>query len=341
MKKALLFGPLATTLIACASQPEDLIDIATVEASAETAAMAGYGDRADDPALWVDPDRPGESLVLGTNKTAGLYIYDLEGRERQKLLFGRLNNVDLRGTAIVASNDGRNAISWFRVGRRGNGPEVWHIGDTPLGREEPYGICLGDIDGKLITGVTYKDGTVELWQTAPDAEWHTASTRVRAFSLPSQPEGCVFDDANARIFIGEEEHGIWSADVRSDAAPVLVDSIAQRNGLVADVEGLSMYEMTGGRGFLVASAQGADRFVVYDRTPPHGVRGVFRIGANTEKNIDAVTHTDGLHVSAVPLPGYPQGVLIVQDDGNPDPEQDQNFKIVDWRDVVEALGLMP
>jgi 3-phytase len=56
-------------------------------------------------------------------------------------------------------------------------------------------------------------------------------------------------------------------------------------------------------------------------------------------SVDAVTHTDGLHVSSAALPGYPRGIVIVQDDANPTPELDQNFKIADWADIEAALGL--
>jgi 3-phytase len=52
--------------------------------------------------------------------------------------------------------------------------------------------------------------------------------------------------------------------------------------------------------------------------------------------IDGVSETDGLTVSAAALPGYPQGVLIVQDGRNQLPQQPQNFKVVDWR-KVQAL----
>ena len=51
-----------------------------------------------------------------------------------------------------------------------------------------------------------------------------------------------------------------------------------------------------------------------------------------------VTHTDGLDVSSAALPGFPRGVLVVQDDGNPDPEVDQNFKVVDWREIEKVLA---
>ena len=56
--------------------------------------------------------------------------------------------------------------------------------------------------------------------------------------------------------------------------------------------------------------------------------------------VDAVTHTDGLDVSAAALPNYPRGVVVVQDDGNPKSEQNQNFKLVDWAEVEAALGLV-
>ncbi|MEH6410985.1 MAG: phytase [Hyphomonas sp.] len=48
---------------------------------------------------------------------------------------------------------------------------------------------------------------------------------------------------------------------------------------------------------------------------------------------------EGLVVFPGALPGYPRGILVVQDDGNPKPEQDQNFKLVDWSSVETALGL--
>lgn len=58
---------------------------------------------ADDPAIWVAPDRA-DSLVIATKKNAGLSVYDLAGGEVQAvaappapgedLAAGRFNNVD-------------------------------------------------------------------------------------------------------------------------------------------------------------------------------------------------------------------------------------------------------
>ena len=58
--------------------------------------------------------------------------------------------------------------------------------------------------------------------------------------------------------------------------------------------------------------------------------------ADYENGIDGVSETDGLSVSSMPLPGYPAGVMSVQDGYNVAPGENQNFKVVDWR-AVQAL----
>lgn len=324
----------------CAAPKTLPYEVKTVPAAAETAPMTGRGDRADDPAFWHNPLRFDESLILGTNKDEGLYVYNLAGEEKQMLPVGRVNNVDLRGRIAVASNDEVNGLSWFRVDARLGSSGVTHLGDTPVERNEPYGVCLGIVASRTVAGVTFKDGTIELWQLHSSDDGALSASLQRSISLRSQLEGCVFDDAEERLFIGEEGTGIWSLELADESSnPVLVDSIEAGNGLRADVEGLSLYLDPDGGGYLVASAQSADRFVVYDRLPPHRVRGAFTISESADGTVDAVTHTDGLDVSATPLPNYPRGVLIVQDDGNPRSGVDQNFKLIDWRAVEEALSL--
>ncbi len=327
-------------LAACESAPvrvEDGIEPKLVRPSFETAPMTGVGDKADDPVLWVDHADPARSMILGTNKDEGLHVYDMTGAELQMLPVGRLNNVDLRLGIAVASNDELNALSWF--GRDPATGEVRHLGDTPTDKLEPYGVCAGSSDF-YVAAATYKDGQVQFWRADINAAGSVDATLLTTVQLPSQLEGCVFDDVNKRVFIGEEEAGIWSLDLSTaDAEPVVVDTMAAGNGLVPDVEGLSIWAGDDGEGYLVASAQAADRFVVYDLKPPHAVRGVVRVTSNGDGTIDEVSHTDGLDVNSTPLPGFPRGVMIVQDDGNPKSGVDQNFKVVDWREVETALGL--
>ena len=45
--------------------------------------------------------------------------------------------------------------------------------------------------------------------------------------------------------------------------------------------------------------------------------------------------TDGLDLHPGPFPGFPRGVLVVQDGDNP--HGAQNFKYVDWNQVLSGL----
>jgi len=330
---------LGSTLAACTTVPETLpFEIQTVSASVETDIMPGTGDRADDPAIWVNPANPEASLILGTDKSNGLYVYALDGSTKQFLDVGMVNNVDLRGNLAVASNDEIGGLSWFIIDAES--ANVSHIGDTPVDMVEPYGACLGIVAGAPVAGVTYKDGTAQLWSATIADDGEITSTLSRTIKLASQLEGCVFDDQHQRLFIGEEAMGIWSLDLSDPASePVMVDTIAASNGLVADVEGLSIWKAEDGTGYLVASAQEADRYVVYDRLPPHAPRGIFSIVESADGAIDGVSHTDGLDVVSPSLPGYPRGLLVVQDDTNGGLSRGQNFKLVDWAAIETALDL--
>ncbi|MEQ3650832.1 phytase [Hyphomonas sp.] len=337
--------PIAALLLsACATQPVQqiyTIDTALIPAAVETAPMTGTGDKADDPAVWVNLANPAASLVLGTNKDEGLHVYNLAGEELQFLDVGRVNNVDLRGDVAVASNDETNSISWFTIDSATS--TVSHIGDTPTLKDEPYGICAGRVGTTYYAMPTYKDGMAQVWSVQTDMLSEgpelVAEIQVGQFGQ-LQLEGCVFDEANGQVFLGEEEHGVWKLDLADwTAAPISVDTIAAQNGLVADVEGMDIWAGQNGEGYLVVSSQAADRFVVYDLKVPHAPRGVFTVTANSDGSIDAVTHTDGLDVNSAPLPGFPKGILVVQDDGNPASGVDQNFKLVDWSLIEAALGL--
>lgn len=326
---------------ACASTPEVLpFEIVSIPASAETdPIMSVNDDRADDPAVWVNEADPANSLILGTDKEAGLYVYDFSGKTKQFLDVGRINNVDVRGNIAVASNDETQSLTWFEITNATSGP-VKYLGDTPVGKVEPYGVCLGQDEHGLIASPTYKDGTIEFWRAAKTPDGTMTAQLQRTAKLPSQLEGCVFDERQGKVFIGEEAFGIWSLEYRNETAePVVVDRIADSNGLVEDTEGLSIWRGTGGTGFLVASAQAADRYVVYDVLEPHAPRGIFTVSPSVDGTVDAVTHTDGIDVVSAVLPGHPNGVLVVQDDGNPESGQNQNFKLVDWAEIARSLKL--
>ena len=217
------------------------------------------------------------------------------------------------------------------------------MGTLPIRFGATHACFLHRLDG---------DGVGHQWRL-DDGGGRLSGTRVRSWTVGSQTEGCVADDANGWLFIGEEEVGIWRYDAEptaSTAERVAVDRIGvgEPTGghLSAHVEGLSIYAPPDGGphdGFLVASSQGNHTYVVYDRAPPHTYRGTFRVGDGAGA-VDGAEDTDGLHVVATPLgPRYPMGLLVVQDGINRTPgasETNQNFKLVSWRDVLDALDLL-
>ena len=339
-------------------------DTRTVTAATETAPVPDACDAADDPAVWVNESDPEASLIVATNKLRGLVVYGLDGEVVSASDVGRVNNVDLRDgvdvggeeTIVVAAT---NRTTWtidVLALDPGTG-DLAPLLDAPISPdfdEDPYGLCLyrSAVDGDLYVFANDQGGAVEQWRLDPGDAGLTG-TRVRSWAVGSQTEGCVADDANGWLFIGEEEVGIWRYRAEpglSTAERAAVDRVGvggpAGGHLASNVEGLSIYAPPGGGpgdGFLVASSQGNHTYVVYDRAPPHAYRGTFRIGEAGA--VDGVEDTDGLHVVSAPLgPRYPLGLLVVQDGVNlaPDGEQaNQNLKLVSWRDVLDALDLAP
>ena len=316
-----------------------------VVARTQTDPVARSGDAADDPAIWIHPTDATQSRILGTNKKQGLLNYDLSGRQQQLVEAGRLNNVDLRqnldfaGQRVdlaLATQRDENALAVFEIDARGDARDAGRIA---TGLTDIYGICLYQPpQGGLEVYANDKDGRFEHYRVLR-RDGRYQGELLRSFRVASQPEGCVADDRNGRLFVGEEKRGIWSLPAAADtkAQPRLI----LRTGklLVADVEGLALYH--GPRAsYLIASSQGNSSYVVLDALPPHKVRGAFRIGINAEADIDAVSDTDGLEVSAMNFGGaYDRGLLVVQDGYKRLPDGHQNFKLVAWRDIAQALKL--
>lgn len=306
----------------------------------QTQPMREAGDAADDLAIWVHPQRGAQSLILATDKKRGLAVYSLDGRERQFLPVGRINNVDLRQGLVyggrkldlaVATQRDEAALVLFGVSPGG---KVSELARLPTGLDDIYGVCVGrNAEGGLDIFPNDKDGRVlrlrlklagKTWQAEPVAE----------FRLDSQPEGCVVDEANQALFVGEEKRGVWRQDLSvAGAKPALV--ITAGPGLTPDVEGLAIHP---GRGWLVVSSQGSDSYAIYDIKPPFTQRGTFAIGTNAALGIDGVSETDGLDLSAANLGGpYTDGVLVVQDGHKRLPHGPQNFKLVPWSAVEKAV----
>lgn len=311
----------------------------------ETTTVNQMGDSADDPAIWINSLDHNRSRVVATDKKQGLLSYDLQGRQKQFLEVGRVNNVDVRqqinlgerrvDLALATQRD-ENSLVVFEIDAEGNLRDAGHI---PTNQKDIYGICLYQPpEGGLEVFVNDKSGAYVQYAVTLEGDDYAAKA-LRRFNMRGLAEGCVVDDRRQRLFIAEEDHGIWTlpadASVTEQPRPVL--PVGRQ--LSADVEGLAIYYGQKSD-YLIASSQGNSSFAVLDAKPPYAYRGSFRIGINLALGIDGVSDTDGLEVSALDFGGsYAQGMLIVQDGVNQLPSAAQNFKYVPWRDIAQALQL--
>jgi 3-phytase len=315
--------------------------------------VESYGDAADDPAIWVHPEDPRLSLVLGTQKQMGLHVYDLEGRSLQTLPDGRLNNVDVRDgfvlggqpvSVVAASNRTYDSLTFYRVDAQARRLINISDGIVPTGMTDPYGLCLYRNPSSGATYAFVNDsgtGRVVQFRILESSPGRVSAEPVREFVMDSQSEGCVADDETGILYIAEEDFGVYRYAAEPDGGDrrSLLDSI-ENGRLAADVEGVALWAGTDGRGYLVVSSQGTDNFVVYRREGGNEYVGTFHIVADADGGIDGVSETDGLEVTSAALgPAYPGGLLVAQDGRNIAPAQRQNFKFVSWADIARVLEL--
>lgn len=322
---------------------------ANVSAAAETAPVGtSAADAADDPAIWRNTANPAASLIVGTDKKAGLYVYSLDGQVRHFVPAGLVNNVDLidTGTGILVVASDRNDPANSQLALFALDPAAMtlnQLGTVSSGPGEAYGICIDPVadagaPGRMTVFAAIKDGSVR--QIAIDIGPGTPTARiVRTMKLSSQIEGCVVDPVSRSLFVGEEDIGIWRFGADADA-PVTGMLVAKADGkqLVADVEGLALVRHRD-RTLLVASSQGDNSYTLFDVPAdidaPLPLAGRFRIGSG---RFGATSETDGIELALGDFgPAFPEGVFVAQDGENA--PLAQNFKLVGWREIRTALGL--
>ena len=317
-----------------------------VMAVRETDPVDTAEDAADDPAIWVDPADPSRSVIIGTAKKSGLFVYGLDGKQMQFLPEGRVNNVDLRTVKL----DGKETVVVAASDRAAKGIALYELDPAtrqvsslaerqPSGFVDPYGLCLYHslATGQLYVVMTDKEKNGAQWRI-DSAGGKVTAVKVRDLPLATQSEGCVADDQGATVYVAEEGNGIWAFPAEPDqpAEGKLVVSIAANPKLAADLEGLAIHHGESGR-YLIASSQGNNSYAVFRMGAALDYLGSFAIAPGA---VDGTSETDGLDVVSAPLGAdFPQGLLVVQDGANTDPAANQNFKLVSWADAAKALGL--
>lgn len=338
-KSACLAG-IVLAAAGCSDQGVETSDIATVPAVAETDSVGTVGDdAADDPAIWRNPADPAQSLIIGTDKKAGIYIYDLLGKQKSFLAADAVNNVDLRtiGETILVGASDRSDPEQPRLALYtldSVSAALKPLANIPAGSGEAYGFCFGMLGADDLRAfiVTKEGGIIDMSVTLSGG---TASSEVkRMFKLDTQPEGCVVDDRTGTLYVGEENVGIWSFDLNQDHPTAVSFAILRAGELTADVEGLALAPDGATGGYLLASSQGDNSYAVYDLES-----GQFLARFAVEDGvIDTTSDTDGIDVMLGDFgPDYPGGIFVAQDGDNGDGTQ--NFKFLSWDAIRKSSKL--
>ncbi|APE27700.1 phytase [Aurantiacibacter gangjinensis] len=330
----------AALLAGCVTTPTGLPPV-VVYAAGETVPVGTVNDdAADDPAIWRNPADPSQSLIVATDKKAGLYVYGLDGAVRSFSALGQVNNVDLvelpDGRVLVAASDRNDPMTAHIVTAlldTASG-ELTVLSRHSVGNGEGYGFCMAfdAATGMIRYFSAVKEGAVYLTSQPLEAGLDSDTTTTLFHTLPSQPEGCVHDPRTDRLYVGEEAGGIWVLDFETDTRELLAPIDNQY--LVADVEGLALAPEGENGGYLIASSQGDNAYAVY-RLSDMAPLGRFAIA---QGEYGSAEETDGIALVVGDFgPDYPGGLFVAQDGLNaPNP---QNFKLVAWEAIREALVL--
>lgn len=347
--KALLLASFYLVSLACLpilanknqeSWPRPIHEKTVIKAKVKTDDVATDGDAADDSAIFVNKKDPRKSLVIGTDKNSGVSVYNLSGKRIQEFRDGELNNIDLRynfklgdqNVALLsAGNRTTNTIAYYYIDEKANEMKQLSIGEHEAGIEI-YGSCMyqSPDSKKFYVFGNSKDGEVVQWEVESTADKKLTFKKTREFDVGSQVEGCVVDDELKRFYIGEEAVGIWryGAEPTDSDARISIDHTGEGGHLVADVEGLALYRLQNGKGYLLASSQGENAYNIYDRKSGKYI-GKFQVEFDGKK----VEDTDGIEVTSHSLGlKYPFGMIVVQD-GN-ELNARQSFKFASWGDLA-------
>jgi 3-phytase len=313
----------------------------------------------DDPAIWIHPNDPSRSLLLGTVKVAApdgaLAVFGLDGTLKQTMTGpDRPNNVDVEYGLDLGGTPADVAVLTERLGRRLRAYSIANglLSDVSAGampilegasgdEGAPMGIALyrRPRDGAIFAIVAPKSGPRDgyLWQYRLE---DNGSGRVRArfvrrfgrFSGRGEIEAVAVDDALGFVYSADEASAIhkWHADPDAPGADVEL-AVFGTSGYQQDREGLGIYALPNGSGYIVSVDQldGNSVFHVYRREgEPGRPHDHSRVVLSFTGGADA---TDGIDVTSASLgPEFPAGLLIAMNSA------DRSFLVFDWRSVAAA-----
>lgn len=304
----------------------------------------------DDPAIWINHADPSKSLLVGTDKDAqgGLYVFDLNGKIiKDRVVTGlkRPNNVDiayglqLHGQPVDIAVVAERLTHKLRIFSLpdlqpvdGGGIEVF---------EKESGVDFRDLMGIALykNPETQKMYAVVGRKSGPDGEYlwqyellDTGSGNVTArlvrkfghYSGKKEIEAIAVDNELGYLYYADEGVGVrkYYADPTKGNNELAL--FATRD-FSQDHEGISIYKINDGTGYILISDQGANRFHIFTREGtaqnPHDHTLVKIVNVSTQES-------DGSDVTNAALDGqFPSGLFVAM-------SSDKTFQLYRWEDIA-------
>lgn len=305
-------------------------------------------DDADDPALWLHPQVPDSSLVIGTDKgtttDGGLYVWNMDGSLQQFLAIKHPNNVDVQYGLRVAGANLDIAVVSMRTQSR---LRVFKI-DTAKRKlvditanqpifvpNQPYGLTLYRRvrDGAFYAFVSSKHpdyskkiSQVRLWGEN-DGKVHGKIVRELGVH-EGIVEGMVADDDLGYLYCAEGPVGVHKYYADPAKTTNRVALLAEEASFKGDRKGLALYGCADSSGYLLVASPDDRSIKVYPRAgkseTPHQQPLLAVIKNVTNK------YGVGLEVSSrAASEKFPRGVMIWHD------EEDRKFRLYAWERVAQ------
>lgn len=302
----------------------------------------------DDMCVWVHPDDPSKSTIISSDKSTGkLFVYDLNGSIIQTVPVAKPGNIDTRYNFplngevidIVALNDrGDKLVKVFKVDPDSRQLSCVDDGSITTGVNYGFTLYISPVSKKyyaFVSAYPHNDNKIWQYELMDNGNGKISGNLVRSFDIVNEQtvEGMVADDETAKLYIGEEGVGIrkYNAEPDGGSDGELIRSIAN-DSLENDVEGLTIYFLPEGKGYLIACSQldgeGFNtHYDIFKREAPHEYVSSFQLVR--------VGSTDGIDVCGANLgPGFPQGIFLAHNSA-----ENNQVVVVDWGQIAEGEDL--
>lgn len=298
----------------------------------------------DDPAIWVNPQDPSKSLIIGTDKDINgcLFVFGLDGKIKKELSvtgLKRPNNVDIAYGLSLNGKKTDIAVTTERFTHQlrifslpdmkpiDNGGIPMFEGQELKGERDLMGIALYTApDHKIYAVVGRKTGPQDgsyLWQylLSDSGKGYVEAKLVRKFgnySGKKEIESIAVDNENGYIYYSDEQFGVrkYYADPSKGNQEL---NVFATTGFAEDHEGISIYKTGPKSGYILVSDQGANQFHIFSRQGNNRLLKMVRVLAGK---------SDGSDIVSMPLNStFKHGLFVVMSD-------DKTFHYYRWEDIA-------